>query len=174
MELLDVMQARRSVRNYTGEEIPREKLQMILQVGLLSASAKAKRPWEMIVVTKREMLDALSGFRGMPSGMLSRAGAAIAVIADETLSDVWIEDCTIVMANMHLMADSLGVGSCWIQGRNRFSPDGGTSEEFVRNLLGFPEKFRLEAVLSLGMTQNHPPRHELDELRTDKIHWETY
>lgn len=34
-------------------------------------------------------------------------------------TDVWTEDCSIAMSNMHLVADSLGLGSCWIQERCR-------------------------------------------------------
>ena len=82
--------------------------------------------------------------------MLAGAGAAVVVVADEERTDVWIEDCSIVMANMHLMADSLGVGSCWIQGRLREASDGRTTEEYLRQLLGIPENYRLEAMLSLS------------------------
>ena len=53
MELLEVMQRRRSVRLYTKEEVPEEKLNQILQAGLLSASGKGVRPWEFIVVRKK-------------------------------------------------------------------------------------------------------------------------
>ena len=82
--------------------------------------------------------------------MLKEAQCAIVVIGDETEQDVWIEDCSVAMANMHLMASSLGIGSCWVQGRLR-NADEKTTEEFVRERLGFPENYRLEAILtSLG------------------------
>jgi len=45
MELLDMMLHRRSVRQYIPGEILEEDLTKILQAGLLSASAKAVRPW---------------------------------------------------------------------------------------------------------------------------------
>ena len=50
MELLDMMLHRRSVRQYIPGEILEEDLTKILQAGLLSASAKAVRPWELIVI----------------------------------------------------------------------------------------------------------------------------
>jgi len=56
MKLLEIMMNRRSVRNYTGEKIPQEKLEQILQAGLLSASGRNRRPWELIVVQEKNTL----------------------------------------------------------------------------------------------------------------------
>ena len=96
------------------------------------------------------------------------------VVADEKRTDVWIEDCSIVMANMHLMADSLGVGSCWIQGRLREAADGSTTEEYLGRLLGIPENYRLEAMLSLGVPAESKAVTALEELDMSKIHFEKF
>lgn len=174
MELLKIMQKRRSVRTYTAAPISDEKLTAILQAGLLSASGKAIRPWEFIVVRNRETLQAMSDCRIAGAKMLESAACAIVVLGDEDKSDVWIEDCSIAMSNMHLMADSLGVGSCWIQGRLREAPGGVTTEEYLRNLLKFPPNFRLEAILSLGIPQTHPEGRELESLPMEKVHQERF
>ena len=60
------------------------------------------------------MLQVLSECRIGSAKMLQHADCAIVVFADAEKSDVWVEDCSIAMANMHLMADALGLGSCWI------------------------------------------------------------
>ena len=52
------------------------------------------------------------------------------------LSDVWIEDCSIAAIIVHLAAESLGLGSCWIQVRNRQHNAETTSEDYVRDVLG--------------------------------------
>lgn len=174
MELLEVLEKRRSIRQYTGEAIPDEKLQKILAAGLLSPSSRGIRPWELIVVREKEILKEMSECRIGSAKMLANASAAIVVVADEGKSDVWTEDCSIVMSNMHLMADSLGVGSCWIQGRLRTAADGRTTEEYLRECLGFPENLRLEAILSLGMPAKHAPGYELSDLHTEKVHYEKY
>ena len=82
MNLLELMRNRRSVRHYTGEPVPEEKLQMILQAGLLSASAKGARPWELIVVRQKETLAklALSRDNAANQRMTSEADAAIVVL----------------------------------------------------------------------------------------------
>ena len=38
MDLLEIMRNRRSVRKYTGERIDDEKIEKVLQAGMLSAS----------------------------------------------------------------------------------------------------------------------------------------
>lgn len=173
MELLEIMKNRRSVRTYTGEPIPREKLEQVIQAGLLSPSGRAIRPWELIVVRDKETLQQMAGCREGAANMLKGADTAIVVIADPEKTDVWTEDCSIVMAQMHLMADSLGLGSCWIQGRLRTVGDT-TTEDYLRKLLDYPEGYKLEAILSLGMPQNHPAARTLDELPMEKVHTEFF
>lgn len=174
MELIEIMKHRRSVRKYTGEAISDEKLELVLQAGLLSASGRARRPWEFIVVREKETLHAMSECREGSAKMLAGADCAVVVIADTEKTDVWTEDCSIAMSNMHLMADSLGLGSCWIQGRLRTAADGRTTEEYLRELLGFPERYALQAILSLGIPDGHPEPHSMEELKTEKIHRERF
>lgn len=170
MELLEIMQKRRSVRTYTGEPVPEESIEKILSAGLLSPSGKGLRPWEFILVQDKEMLCQMAKSRAMGAKMLEQADCAIVVLGDEEKTDVWTEDCSIAMTNMHLMADSLGVGSCWIQGRLREAADGRTTENYLRELLGYPGNYRLEAMLSLGMPENHPEPRKLAELPKEKVH----
>ncbi len=185
MDLLEIMRNRRSVRKYTGEHIEDEKIEKVLQAGMLSASAKARRPWEFIVVRDKDTLEKMALARTHGAAMLKGADAAVVVIADTEKIDVWVEDCSAVMSNMHLMADWLGLGSCWIQGRLRMAaePDaasgqaGETTEEYLRKLLGFPENYALEAMLSLGMPDSHPEPYDVQKLTAelaDKIHRERY
>ena len=173
-ELLEILLKRRSVRTYTGEAVPSEKLDEIIKAGLLAESGRRRCPWELIVVKDKEMLKKLSECRDGSAKMLAGADAAIVVIADEEKTDVWVEDSSIVMANMHLMADHLGVGSCWIQGRLRKTPTGETTEDYLRGLLGYPDNFRLEAILSLGMYDVHPEAYTLADVKLEKVHYEKY
>lgn len=174
MDLLELMKQRRSVRSYTCEMVSEEDLNKILMAGLLSASGRAIRPWEMIVVQSPDTLCKMAESRDHGAKMLEGAKAAVVVIADETKTDVWTEDCSIVMANMHLMASSLGVGSCWIQGRLRKSVGEDSTEGYMRKLLGFPENYRLEATLSLGMPEEIKEPAEVTKDLWEKVHREVY
>ena len=106
--------------------------------------------------------------------MIEHADCAIVVVGDTEKSDVWTEDCSAAMANMHLMADCLGIGSCWVQGRLREAADGRTTEAFIRDLLGIPDKYGVAAMLSLGMAKEHPAAYSLDELPMEKVHREKF
>ncbi|MBE5956618.1 MAG: nitroreductase [Lachnospiraceae bacterium] len=174
MDLLQTLLNRRSVRTYKEEPISAENMKKILYAGLLSPSGRNKKPWEFVVVQNKDMLVKMSESRIAGAGMLSGAAAAIVVLGDEEQTDVWTEDCSIAMSNMHLMASSLGVGSCWIQGRLREASEGVTTENFLRDLLGFPENMRLEAMLSLGIPEKEVTPHTLEEAEENKIHWEKY
>ncbi|WP_353955115.1 nitroreductase family protein [uncultured Adlercreutzia sp.] len=168
------MARRRSLRRYSGEPIPQALLDRILEAGLRSASGRSRRPWELIVVRDRATLDALSECREQGAAMLTGADAAIVVVADPTLADTWVEDCSIVMANMQLEAAASGVGSCWIQGRLRQAADGRSTHEFVANLLKVPAPYQLEAILSLGMPEAEAPRRPFDEALLGKVHEERF
>ena len=170
VDVLAALRRRRSVRRYSDEPIPQPLLDRVIEAGLLSASGRSRRPWELIVVTDRGVLNKLADCREQGASMLEGAAAAIAVVADPSLSDVWVEDCSIVMANMHLEASACGIGSCWIQGRGRRAADGDSTSGFVRRVLGFPETYQLEAILSLGMPVDEPKPRELSDSLRAKVH----
>ena len=158
MSLLEMLQKRNSIRKYTDANISDQDLQTILQAGLLSASGRAARPWEFIVVRNKETLQKMSESRVGAAKMLANANAAIVVIADESKTDVWIEDCSIAMSNMRL----------------RMTPNDTTTEDYLRDILGYPADYRLEATLSLGIPAEEKAQTELSALSADKIHYEKY
>ena len=174
MNLLKLLLKRRSIRKYTKESIPEDKLEKILQAGLLSFSGRNLKPWEFVVVKDKQVLQKLSQSRKAGAGMLADADCAIVVWGDTTKTDTWIEDCSIAMTFMHLMATELGVGSCWIQGHLRDASDTVTTEEYVRNLLHVPNNYKLAAILSLGMPQTEEKPYTVDECMWNKIHKELF
>lgn len=70
MELLKIMKNRRSIRKYTDEKIPSDKLNMIVQAGLLAPSSNNVRPVEFVVVEDMETLKKLSKRKLTGAGML--------------------------------------------------------------------------------------------------------
>ena len=82
MELLDMMLNRRSVREYTGDHIPGDKLEMILQAGLAAPSGRGRQPWEFIVVQTRDALKKLSD-----AGLAEAYYGHIRVLQREKLKD---------------------------------------------------------------------------------------
>ena len=175
MDMLNAIFHRRSVRQYTEDSIPEEKLNAILYAGLAAASSKNRRPWEFVVVRDKAMLAKLSNCRPGAGNLLGKCNAAIVVSADSELVDVWVEDCASAITQMHLMADALGVGSCWLQVRMRKTPDGARdTQDVVKELLGIPEKYGVMAMLILGIPAEHPGARTVDDLLLNKIHHERF
>lgn len=174
MDLLEVMRTRRSIRSYKNEAVSEKDIKTILEAGLLSASGKAIRPWEFIVVENKQTLQKMSDCRAGGVKMLKEAACAIAVVGDQEASDVWIEDCAAVMSNMHLMAHALGLGSCWVQGRLRKAEDGRDTEDFVKEILSYPDNYRLLAILTVGVPNEKKEGYALENLPEEKIHRETF
>lgn len=174
MDISEDIAKRRSVRDYTGERIPPRDLQKIAEAGILAPSSRGRRPWEIVLCENGETLAALSRCRKGSGHMLEMAGAAFCVFADPWKSDVWIEDCSCVMAQMHLAASALGYGSCWIQLRGRVTGADGDSEEYVKSLLHVPAHFRAEAILAVGCVSAREETPRDAALYREKIHRETF
>jgi nitroreductase len=111
MDALEAIRKRRSVREYTGDPIPRKDLETIVDAGRLAATGSNKQPWDFIVVTEREMIDKLK----VASKWMEKAGAIIAVVMDPS-SRWWVEDGSAAVENMLIASTALGYGSCWLEG----------------------------------------------------------
>ena len=57
MSLIDVMKNRRSIRKYTDEDIPEEKLEKIIQAGLLAPTSRNRKPCNFMVAKDRATLN---------------------------------------------------------------------------------------------------------------------
>ena len=75
MSFLDLLKHRRSIRQYKEEAVSKEALEAIVEAGLLSPSGRNIRPWELIVVQKKETLEKMSECRVGSAKML--AGASV-------------------------------------------------------------------------------------------------
>ena len=171
VELLETMLRRRSIRTYREEDVPGEALDQILEAGLLSPSGHDLRPVALIAVEDPAVVQRLAEARASGAGMLEQASRAVVVAGDREKSDTWVEDCSLSMAYMQLRAADLGVANCWVQCRNRTArAEGVTSDEFVKSLLGIPERYSVLAILSLGLAGQEKAPHRLEELDVQRIH----
>ena len=171
MDLIDVMLKRRSVRKYTSDEIPNEKLNKILQAGLLAPTSRNRKPCSFLVVDDKETLEKLSKSKQSSSKFLKNANKAIVVVANALISDTWIEDSSIALAFMHLMAAEQDIGSCWIQIHLRTSESGESSEDYVREVLGIDDYFRIVGILSLGIPFYEVKGYKIEDIDKKRVHY---
>lgn len=150
MDFKNLIEKRHSVRSYRNEPVSEELLNKLVDCSKLAPTSRNKKPCDYIVVTDKVILSKLAESKATGSQMLKDAGAAIVVIGDSEKSDVWIEDCSIAMTYLHLAAVDMGLGSCWVQIRNRKTAEGFDSGEYIKNLLKIEKSYEVLAILSVG------------------------
>jgi len=132
----------RSVRQFSDREIPDDVLRDILDAGRWTGSAKNSQPWDVVVVTNRDTLAALSKC-GQFAWHLAHAKLALALVMRG--DDVWSAmDEGRLMQNLMLAAWAHGVGSCI---GSIYPAD---NEQRARDLLGVPRNHFVRTVLSVG------------------------
>ena len=171
MDFDDLLLKRRSVRKFTDENITKKELNQILNAGLLAPTSRNRKPCNFLVVSNKETLKELADVKEHGSKFLADANKAIVVIANTLVSDTWIEDSSIALSFMHLMAANIGVGSCWIQIHLRKSSEGEDSEKLVRDIVKIDDYFRVVGILALGIPDGDVKPHSLDELDKTGIHF---
>lgn len=172
--ILDLFRTRRSYRKYNEKPIDEDILKQIMEVGITSPTGDNFKTVELILIKEKVMLNEIANMRKDGTKMLSNAGAAIIVLINTQKTDLWIEDGAISASYMHLAADALGIGSCWIQVRARDTADGRKFEEKLKERLDIPEYMKPLCILSLGNVNSQLPAHSTEDINWDKIHFEKY
>ena len=101
----------------------------------MAPSSKRSNCWQFIVVDDKDTLEKLSFCKESGAAFVKDAALAIVVTADPLASDVWIEDASIASIMIQLQAEDLGLGSCWVQVRERFTANGTPANEYIHELL---------------------------------------
>ena len=167
--MIDYLRQRRSVRKYTDQPIAPEKIDVLKEAVLRSPTSRNFDPWEFIFVDDKPILEQLSRSKPHGAGFLKNAALGIVSCADVSKSDVWVEDCAIASIMAQLTAQSLGLGSCWVQIRKRHHNDT-TSEAYIRKLLNLSDNIRVLSIIAIGYPAEHPAPKPADELKPKKIH----
>ncbi len=171
---LSLVQKRRSIRQYLEKPVEKEKIELLIEAALRSPSSRGFNPWEFIVVTDRGLLEKLSKAKTHGASFLKNAPLGIVVCADSEKCDVWIEDASIASIFLHLAAESLGLGSCWIQIRMRMHDQTKTSQEYVQKLLNIPENLNVESMIAIGYPAESKPPHRKENLQYEKVFYNEY
>src|ERR1700687_5960022 len=141
-QLTDFLRSLRAVREFQRKLVPDDVVQDILEVGRWSGSASNRQFGEIIVVRKRETLQALAGLGGYVGHLRNAALAMLLVMPGE-----WPEGETFdegrLAERIMLAAWAHGVGSSigW------FLPD---ARNEAKRLLSVPAKPVLRTAIALG------------------------
>lgn len=174
MNLHELLLQRHSIRRYTEQPLSAEDVKTIIEAGLLSPTSKNSRSWQFIVVENKDTLLRLSECKPMYATSIKDARMAVVVTSSPELSDAYIEDASIAAAYMHLQAAALGIGSCWVQVRGRFSADDEPSEDVVRNILNTPHDQCVLCVMTFGYPAETRKPADPAKLKWEKVHIESW
>lgn len=167
--MIDLLRSRRSIRRYAPRPIEPDKQALLEEALLRAPSSHHHRPWEFVFVEDRETLGQLARAKPHGSSFLAGAPLGIVICGDSSLSDIWVEDCSIAAILVQLTAHSLGLGSCWVQIRARMHDDTTPAGDYIRRLLDIPPRLEVLAVIGAGYPAETRPGRPTEELLREKI-----
>ena len=169
MDVLEALMTRCSIRRFEPRAVPPSAVAQMLEVLFRSPSAADARPWQFVVVDRRDLLDRLDA--AMPKcDMLKTAPLAILVCAEparEKIPGFWAQDCAAASENLLLAAHGLGLGAVWI-GMHPVAD----RERAARGILGIPDDCVPFALVTIGYPAEQPAlenRH--DDSRVHRNGW---
>ena len=150
----DIIAARHSVRKFSSLKPERALLEQLISEAQTAPSSKNCRSSRFLIVEDAQTLEAISQMREHGSTFVAGAPAAIVVMGDSTVSDLWVDNAAISTTFLMLSAVDHGLGSCWVHVNGRLrsnpSPEKGTAEDYLRELLGITPELRILCVLAVG------------------------
>ena len=160
---------RRSMRKFTEESVSEDDLRLLMRAALMAPSSKGLHSWQFTVVEDKEKIAQLASCKAQGSDFLSGAPMAVVVMADPEVSDVWVEDASVASTMLLFQAEDLGLGSCWVQVRERQDADGNDAESNVRNILGIDPKWRILSIIAIGHKGMERKPFNEERLLWDKV-----
>ena len=165
----DLIWKRRSCRQFTDEPVAEELVDTLVDTALLAPTSRNLEPCRFVVITDKKIMAELAQAKPHGAAFLKGAPLGIAVCADPTVSDVWVEDASIASIYLHLAAMDLGLGSCWVQIRKRMYGDNVTAEERVSEILGLDPGLKVEAIIGIGHPAKERAPRTRDTLDVSKV-----
>lgn len=150
-EVMQAIMERRSIRQFTDQEIPKEVLADLTQAALHAPSGMGKRTWQFTVLQGREKIRRLSAAMGQALG---REGYdmydPMALIIPSNLKDsrFGMEDNACALENIFLAAHSFGLGSVWINQMRTICDD--PEIRPILTELGIPQDHVIYGMAALG------------------------
>lgn len=151
LDIIEIIQSRRSVRKFTPEPVSEELIDKVLDAGRWAPSGLNNQPWRFAVITDAGLKQEISKLTQYSKIVLA-AQVLIAVFLDTETSyhrEKDIQGIGACLENMLLEAHSLGLGAVWLGEIIK-------SNEQIKALLGIGKGLDLMAVVALGHPDEKP------------------
>ena len=167
-ETMQTILSRRSTREFLEKPVSREDLELIVQAALHAPSGMGRQTWQFTVVQDKEKIERLAREAGR---VLEREGydmyqpAALIIPSNEKDSPWGRDDNACAMENIFLAAQSMGIGSVWLNQLSGISDEPGVRR--VLTELGIPENHTVYGIAALGYAADEKKEKE----RIGKVVW---
>lgn len=186
MDTIKAIKTRRSIRRFKKDNIPKEKIKIILECASLAPSVFNEQPWEFVVVsgntkeiiientvdTPKILENSLNLDERIKKSMYSffenfgNAPTLIIVLMRKTNKKIikkqYIESVSAAIQNILIASNAIGLGSCWVS-----IPD--VIETKLRKTLDITDK-EIIAIIPVGYPEripNTPYKKNLNDI----THW---
>ena len=154
--MLEVINARRSIRSYRGDPIPEAKVLQVLEAATKAPSAGNVQPFKIVLVQEAAGRSELAK-AAWDQNFIAEAPVAIVFLVDLNEASgrygsrgrelYSLLDVGAAIENLMLAAQDNGLGTCWV---------GAFKEEEVARALNIPSDLRPVSIVSLGYASRQP------------------
>ena len=171
---IELARKRRSVRKFTSQQVEQEKVDAIVEAALRAPSGRGARPWALVVVKDKALLEKLSVAKPGGAAFVKDASVAVVVCGDPSQSGLWVEDCTIAAVTMQYAAHSMGLGSRWTHMRGNNYNDSKSSRDYIAELLDLPDNLDIQCMIGIGYPGEDMVPYKKEDLHFDKVSYDRY
>jgi nitroreductase len=177
-EILRTIKARRSTRKFTGEQITSEQLDALLESAIWAPSGGNNQSWLFTAIQSKGVLERLNaivregfgryvpddGYPGKHSAKeyAKRDGfnffhhaPTLIVASNKPNYENAMADCALALENVFLAAQSLGLGSCYINQLHWLRDDAEVRKYLAE--LGIPREHTICSAAAIGFISKETP-----------------
>lgn len=168
---MDIINCRRSVRNFINRPVEPEKIELLLRAAMQAPSARNQQPWHFVVIEDKETLRAIATTSRYVD-MINECACVIAVLIDKDNLKAPLmapQDAAAATQNVLLRAVDLNLGACWCgmyPRPERMIP--------VMKILNIPDRYDVFSLIALGYPAAADSNRFIDRYDEKKIHFEKY
>lgn len=149
MSILDAILQRRSIRDFTGQDVPQEAVDMLVEAIRWAPSAGNLQSRKFYFIFDREIRKELAG-AALNQQFIAQAPLAVVACLDRHIAVRYgdrgvhlysIQDVAASVMNLMLVAHELRLGTCWVGAFNEFT---------VVEILDLPDHLRPIAIIPVG------------------------
>jgi len=178
-DVLKTIAERSACRDYKDQPVEREKIEAIVKAGLQAPSALNKQPWKILAITDKGLIDEINDhvfdriksredqtayLRIMERGGKPYYNAPVMILVlkrTDVVGEWDFIDCGIVVQNMALAAQSLGLGNVIAAMTGTAFTRSEQKEEFMAKV-SWPENYEFAIGMLVGYGNKSKEPHEID------------